>query len=298
MTATTAGTSIVTASAQYRLGSVTSQDGTTIGYRQIGRGPGLVLVHGAMESALSHGQLAQALADAFTVMLYDRRGRGRSGAYGPDYSVQREVEDLDALLRHTGAQRVFGVSSGGVIALQAALGLSAIRQLALFEPALVINGSPSTAFLARYDQELAQGRLAAALVTGMQGAQMGPAIFNLMPRWLLEQLTQWAMASEDKHAGADTVSMRQLAPTLHYDFQLIAASDGALERFSAIRAEVLLLGGSASPAYLRKAVDALATVFPRARRVVFPGLGHGASGNHDRGGQPERVAQALRQFFA
>ena len=87
------------------------------------------------------------------------------------------------------------------------------------------------------------------------------------------------------------------APTLHYDFQMSVEMDGALESFRAIRAQVLLLGGSKSPAYMRLALDALEKVLPHAKRIEFPGLGHGASGNTDRGGQPERVAQELRQFF-
>jgi hypothetical protein len=106
------------------------------------------------------------------------------------------------------------------------------------------------------------------------------------------------MASEEKKAGADDVTMRMLAPTLHYDFQLVTEMNGALENFRAVRAEVLLLGGSKSPAYLTRAVDALEKVLPHVMRVEFPGLGHEASGNIDRRGQPERVAQELRRFFA
>ncbi len=148
----------------------------------------MVFLHGAMESAQSHMQLATALADAFTVYLPDRRGRGLSGPFENEYSIQKEVDDLDALLTKTGAHDVFGVSSGGVICLQAALSLPAIHKAALYEPALIVNGSISTAFLPRYDREIAQGKVAAALVTGMKGAQMGPPIFNAMPRWLLESL--------------------------------------------------------------------------------------------------------------
>src|SRR5215467_144667 len=99
----------------YTVGYVTSRDGTTIGYRQLGRGPGVILLHGAMESAQSHMQLAEALADAFTVYLPDRRGRGLSGPHGKDYRVQEDVDDLDALLTTTGAHNVFGVSSGGLV---------------------------------------------------------------------------------------------------------------------------------------------------------------------------------------
>src|SRR5215207_5748398 len=84
---------------------VTSKDGTTIGYRQLGHGPAVVLLHGAMESAQSHMQLAEALADIFTVYLPDRRGRGLSGPYPPaGYGVQQEVDDLAALLAHTSAR--------------------------------------------------------------------------------------------------------------------------------------------------------------------------------------------------
>jgi pimeloyl-ACP methyl ester carboxylesterase len=101
--------------------TVTSADGTTIGYRQLGRGPGLVLLHGMMESAHSHIQLAEALADTFTVHLPDRRGRGRSGPHRADHVIAREVEDLDALLTATGAHNVFGVSAGAIVVLQAAL---------------------------------------------------------------------------------------------------------------------------------------------------------------------------------
>jgi pimeloyl-ACP methyl ester carboxylesterase len=282
---------------QFMTDFITSRDGTTIGYRQLGHGPGVVLLHGAMESAQSHMQLAEALADTFTVYLPDRRGRGLSGPYGNDFSIRKNVEDLDALLTKTDAHCVFGVSSGAIILLQAALTLPAFHKAAIFEPPLIINGSVPTDFLARYDREIAQGKVASALVTGMQGSQMGPPIFNVIPRWLLELLTKMMMASEDKKAKGDDVTMRMLAPTLHYDFQLVAESEGALESFRAIRAEVLLLGGSKSPAYLKAAVDALEKVFPHANRIEFPGLGHGASGNANRGGKPQLVAQELREFF-
>jgi pimeloyl-ACP methyl ester carboxylesterase len=282
------------------IGFATSKDGSTIGYRQVGHGPGLVLLHGAMESSQSHTQLAVALADAFTVYLPDRRGRGLSGPYGEDHTMQKDVEDLDALLAATGARDVFGVSSGGLIVLQAALTLPAIHKAAVYEPALFVGGAPA-AILTRFDAEMARGNVAAALVTGMKGAQMGPPIFNLMPRWLLERLTTMAMASEDKNARAGEVTMRMLAPTLHYDFQLAVELSGKQERFRDLRAEVLLLGGSKSPPYLKTALDALERILPHATRIEFPRLDHGGSSNRsqmNRNGNPERVAQELRRFFA
>src|SRR5213593_4344869 len=85
--------------------SVTSKDGTTIGYRTLGRGPGLIVVHGAMSSGFNHLQLAQALADSFTVHLLDRRGRGLSDPYASGDGIEQEIEDLDAVLTQTGAHR-------------------------------------------------------------------------------------------------------------------------------------------------------------------------------------------------
>ncbi len=278
-------------------GSVTSQDGTTIGYRQLGHGPGVVILHGTASSGYNHIQLAGALADAFTVYVPDRRTLGLSGPYGKDYSIQKEVEDVDALLTRTGAHHVFGVSSGGIICLQAALTLPAIHKAAIFEPPLFINGAP-TAVVARFDQEMAKGKVAAALITGMKAAQMGPPIFNVMPRRLLELLTNMAMKGEEKKGSGGYIPMRALAPALHYDFQLDVEMSGKLESFRAIGTEVLLLGGSMSPAYLKAALDALEKVLPHVTRVEFPGLNHAASWNTDRGGRPQPVAQALRRFFA
>ena len=293
----------VTATAEkpYTIGFVTSRDGTTIGYRQLGHGPAVVLLHGAMESAQSHMQLAEALADAFTVYLPDRRGRGLSGTYGDDYGIRKEVDDLDALISKAGAHNVFGVSAGGLICLEAALSLPAIRKVAVYEPALIVNGSISTAFLARYDREMAQGNVPAALVTGMLGAQMGPPMLNALPRWLLESLTKLGMAQEEKKLASGAVTMRALAPTLHYDFQIVGEEAEKVETFRAVQAEVLLLGGSKSPAYLKAAVDALEKVLPHVQRIEFPGLNHGGSSDNsstNRGGKPELVAQALRRFFA
>jgi pimeloyl-ACP methyl ester carboxylesterase len=282
----------------YTFCSVTSQDGTPITYRQFGHGPGIVVLHGAASSAHNHMQLALALADAFTVYVINRRGRDQSGPYRPDYSIENDVEDVDALLTKTEAHYIFGVSSGGIIALQAALKLPAIHKAAIYEPPFFINDSTvPKAILRRFDHEMAQGKVADALITGMKGAQMGPPIFQFMPNWLLAPLINMAMKGEDKKGSGDYVSMRAIAPTLHYDFQLVAEMSGKLETFKDVRPQVLLMGGSKSPAYLKKSLDGLEQVLPHAARVILPGLNHAASWNIDRGGKPRPVAQSLRHFF-
>jgi pimeloyl-ACP methyl ester carboxylesterase len=279
------------------IASVTSKDGTTIGYRQLGHGPGLVILHGTAESSHSHIELAQELANTYTIYLPDRRGRGLSGTYGVGYGVAKEVEDLDAILTKTGAHYVFGVSVGAIVSLHAARTLPSIQKLAIFEPPFILNGSPSIAFLARYNREIAEGNVPAALVTAMKGSEMGPAFFRAMPHWLMVPLTKRMIAREDRNAKVGDVTMRMLAPTLHYDSQLICESEGPLDRFKDIRADLLLVGGTKSPIYLQTSVETLSKVFPRARRVTLKGLGHEASGNVNQWGKPQQVAQELRRFF-
>ncbi|MEV1172748.1 alpha/beta hydrolase [Nonomuraea sp. NPDC049784] len=280
------------------LDAVTSKDGTTISYRRLGSGPGLVLLHGAMQTGHSNIELAQALAGDFTCYVPDRRGRGRSGPYGLDYGVEREVEDLDALLDATGAPYAMGVSSGAIIALRTALLRPALRKAVLFEPPLDLGGTYPADWLPRFDREIAAGRIPAALVTGMRATRLGPPFLNVMPRALLELLIARMLKSQDKTADDGEPTFGELAPTLHYDAQVVAETAGDLDAYRSVRAEVLLLGGTRSPAHLRSALTALERVLPRARRVALKGLDHSATSNAAHRGHPERVAPEIRRFLA
>ncbi len=279
--------------------SVFSWDGTQIFYRQFGSGPGLVILHGTASSGYNHVQLARLLAGTFTVYVPDRRCHTLGYPFIEGYGMQQEVRDLDALLSKTGAKYVFGVSSGGMIALQSALDIPSVRKAAVFEPPFFVKGQGTpSAVLERYDREMARGRTAAALVTGMLGARMGPAIFKVLPRGLLERLTDAALRGEDKKGSGEYLPMRSLAAAMHYDFRLVVEMNAKLETLRAVQSEVFLLGGSKSPDYLRAALDVLEKTLPDVRRIELPGLGHAASWNTDRGGHPEPVALALHGFFA
>lgn len=98
----------VSTQAVYTTAFAISRDGSTIGYRQMGHGPALILVHGGMQAAQNFMKLAEALADEFTVIVPDRRGRGLSSPYRADHSIQADVEDMQALLAATGAHNVSG----------------------------------------------------------------------------------------------------------------------------------------------------------------------------------------------
>jgi pimeloyl-ACP methyl ester carboxylesterase len=283
-------------------GSVESRDGTPIGYWKTGQGPAVVVLHGSMESARSHTLLARALADDFTVYLPDRRGRGLSGPHRADHSVRTEVEDLDAVLRAAGATLAFGVSASGAIVLEAARTLR-LSKVAVYEPALVAAAGPHAAWLARFDQEVAEGNVAAAMITSMYGLELAPAIFKVMPRRLLAAITEKALQKEDRQAGPEDITLRKLAPTVHYEGALIVELAARFGEFRDVAAEVLLLGGSKGLPFLKPSRDALEQVLPRCRRIEFDGFDHGASSDPsavNSTGSAEavaRIAGEVRTFF-
>jgi len=238
----------------YTTSSVTSKDGTTIGYRQLGNGPGVILLHGGASASQSYMKLGTLLSDAFTVYIPDRRGRGLSGPFGNDYGIQKEVEDLDAILKKTDAHNVFGLSTGALISLQAALDLPSIHKAALYELPLDIDNSTMTilSFMPRFDSEIAEGKVAEASVTLTKdfGKFFLPESIQffiaILPRFLLARFYTWFMRNDAKNIKGDDVPLQVLIPTFHFDYQLVVEMKGTLEHFKAVRADVLLLGGSKS----------------------------------------------------
>lgn len=273
----------------YVVGSLVSRDGTIIGYRQFGKGPGLILVHGGMMASQNFTRLASALSDHFTVYVPDRRGRGLSGPYGDNYGVQKEVEDIRALVQETGARYMFGLSAGAIIVLESTLATPSIEKVAIYEPPFFSD----TAWVTRLDRELAEGKPAAAMITVVRGTE-DPSCLNWLPRFLAEPFMTLAINAEAAESKEDHVPLKELIPTMHYDPQLVNATRGNLERYQAIRAKVLLLGGSQSPTYLKVGLDTLYTILPEVARIELPDAGHLAADNE---GKPDVVAQQLLRFF-
>jgi len=285
----------------YTTVSVTSNDGTVIGYRQLGSGPGIILVHGAVMSSQLFMKLGTALSDTFTVYIPDRRGRGLSGPFGDGYGIQKEVEDLDAILKKTDAHNVFGLSAGALIALEAALYLPAIHKAALYEPPFHVNDAEvaaTSSFMPRFDREIAEGKVVQAMVTFMKNFakqfEKKVLLLSILPRPLLALFLSFYFWYESKTVKGDDVTFKALLPTWHYDHGLSVEVQGALERFRAVRAEVLLLGGTKSSASMKRALDELSQILPKSQRVEFAHISH--EGPIDRS-KPEPVAEALRRFF-
>lgn len=280
----------------YTSGEVTSADGTSIAYRQYGSaGPGVILVSGGYLAAQHYTELAEVLSDTCTAYVPDRRGRGRSGPPGEQYCLDRECEDLAALVAATGACGVFGHSSGGLIALQAALQLPSITKLAVYEPALSMYGTFAdlSTWVPRFEQELDDGRIGAAIVTFSKGVRASRGV-DTLPRWLLVPLLNAYLSRQRKSATPGGQSIAELIPLQRLDVQLFqeaATSPG----FAGLSADVLLLDGDKTPPPVRNALSALQRTLPRSTRITFNGVGHEAPVNGR--GSPPRVGAELAAFF-
>ncbi len=279
---------------------VESADGTAISYERVGAGPGLVLVQGAMGTVANFRSLSDHLAPHFTVHVPERRGRGASGPAAASYGVDREVEDLAAVLTETGSRYVFGLSSGAMITLHAAHVLPSLDRIAVYEPPYFEDQARPRQLLDSLHRELAAGRLASALALGMQGGQMGPPVMNRMPHWLARAATGAIMRAEDRNP-ADRATMRMMAPTLAQDFQVVAEMNERREELGRVTGQVLLLGGDQSPQYLKDSLTMLESRLAHARRHELAGLGHAGAWDADPRsnptGDPASVAAALVEWF-
>jgi pimeloyl-ACP methyl ester carboxylesterase len=241
-------------------------------------------VHGGGRTSQHYQRLAEALAYGYTVYLPDRRGRGLSGPAGDSCGINRECEDLTTLLDKTGAQFVFGHSSGGLVALEAAIKFP-VRNLAVYEPAVSINGSIPIDWLPAFEKALDRHDSVAAMVVFLRGLRLGPA--SRLPGWILRPLVYLLLRSTHGR------EMIELLPTIKHDMALVKQLDSRSERYKAIEAETLLFGGDHSPTYLRDALRALSRTIPHARHIELPGLDHNAPDND----APERIAGELNRFF-
>jgi pimeloyl-ACP methyl ester carboxylesterase len=291
---------------KYTKDSLISKDGTIIGYRQMGSGPGIILLHGGAKASQTLMQLGTALSDEFTVYIPDRRGRGLSGPFGDNYGLQREVEDMDALLKKTGAHYVFGTATGGIIALQSALYLPAIQKAVLYEPPFYVNETEMNNFNdigKRYDQYVAEGKFSSAMVTSskiateVSGDELEPPYqwVKYIPNIILRLLFRIILEIDARNVKGDDVKLKDLIPTFHNDVVLVNETKGTIENFKDVSAEVLLLNGSKTFLFLKHIIDALNGVLPHVVRVEIQGIDHAAA--EDTTGKPEQIAQEIKRFL-
>lgn len=257
---------------------VTSADGTSIAFEKSGHGPPIILVGGAFcdRGARASGTpLASFLSLGFTVYSYDRRGRGGSGDT-PNWSLEREVEDLAALIQAAGGSAsVYGISSGALLALAAAERELPILELALYEPPVLLDESRVKQLedLAEQLQELAtSGRRSDAAELFLTRVVMVPAPAVAQ----MKQAPMWR-------------GLESLAHTLSYDARITALGPTLRERASSVRATTLALYGEACPPWMRDAIQALSHAIPGARSRMLAGQSHDVD--------PKVLAGVLSEFF-
>jgi pimeloyl-ACP methyl ester carboxylesterase len=256
-----------------------SSDGTTIAYDTAGSGPALVLVDGALcTRRLGPGKgLARQLAEPFTVINYDRRGRGDSGDAG-DYAIEREIEDLEAVIEAAGdSASVFGQSSGAILALEAAARVERVAAVAVYEPPLVVDDSrPPTGpeYHEQLTELLARGQRGRAVRLFLELVGLPKpviAVMRLTPIW---------------------PKLKALAHTLPYD-SLITAEHQQGRPPSPVRWPVrqpaLVLCGGDSPTWMQNGAQALAGILPHVTFRVLEGQTHNL--------RPKAVAPELVRFL-
>ena len=274
-----------------------SKDGTKIGYTRSGDGPGLILVQGAMGAAAHYSDLANALSDAFTIVLPDRRGRGMSPRqYRAGHDVGREVEDIEAVQAATGARFIFGLSSGAMIALEAARRLPAIDKAALYEPPFYRRDIDHQG-VARFKDEVGRGDLASALVTAGRIVGLVPMPVRLLPKPIARLITGLVLRRDGARRDDGYLRLAELVPAMCYDFDVVAGMQSARKSISVLRKPILILNGTKSPRYLQSAASELTAALSDARRTILPGLDHSGPWNAEKGGRPEPIAAALKGLF-
>jgi pimeloyl-ACP methyl ester carboxylesterase len=258
-----------------------SKDGTTIAFERSGHGPTVILVDGALcyRSSGPMGPLAKLLAPHFTVITYDRRGRGDSSDTAP-YAVDREIEDIEALLKESGGSAfVYGTSSGAALALDAAARLPGIQKLALYEAPFIVDDSrpPQPADLRdRMSGLIGSNRRGDAVKLFMKTVGV-PAVFIALMRFM----PVWS-------------KLTGVAHTIPYDFTILEntwyGKPLPAGRWISATMPTLVVAGGSSPTWMQNAMRALASVLPNARHRTLERQTHMV--------KPQVLAPVLEDFFA
>ena len=257
------------------MNQVTSKDGTNIAFDQLGTGAPVVLVSGGSVDRSSNAPLATFLAEHFSVFNYDRRGRGPSGDTLP-YAIEREVEDIAAVVTAAGGSAyLYGSSSGAALALEAARQLSSISKLALWEPPFILDPAfrPPADTAKTFHDLVAAGRRDAAAEFFMGTVVGMPADFVAFAK-----SQPWWAAQE------------ALAHTLEYDAIIMGDYSLPEARVAEVKIPTIVINGSASMPFFQPSADAMVKLLAHGQRSTLEGQQHNVSA--------DVLAPVLVNFFS
>jgi len=255
--------------------TVTSKDGTALAFDRLGQGPPVVLVCGGSVDRMADAAIAQELSSDFTVLNYDRRGRGDSGDT-PPYAIEREVEDIEAVIDAAGGSaHLWGSSSGAVLAMIATASGAQVDKLALWEPPFILdeNARPPSDQVEQYERMIAEGR------RGDAAEYFMTKVVGMPPEFVADARTQpwWA--------GQEAV-----AHTLAYDARIMGDYSIPTQTAASVKVPTLVLAGGADMPFMRETAQALADAIPDGEVRFLDGQGHNVD--------PTVLAPALKEFLS
>jgi pimeloyl-ACP methyl ester carboxylesterase len=253
---------------------VVSRDGTAIAYKQAGDGPPMVLLGGAFRDHTIFTPIVPQLVSHYTTYVYDRRGRGESSD-GPEWSIEREIEDLEAVIGVAGGEAVvFGGSGGAILALEAAAAGAPITKLGLLEPPFRVDGAPPMPD--DFEQTLR------SLVAQDKRHEAAVYFLTHMASFSREEIAEW-------ERSPIWPANEAMAHTLVYD-TVIVGKGIPLDRLAKVAAPALVINSDSTSEWLRSAARTTAAAVQDGRHLTLPGVWHRVP--------PEVLCPALIEFFA
>jgi pimeloyl-ACP methyl ester carboxylesterase len=258
-------------------GTVRSADGTRISFRRLGAGPAIVMVHGSVSTHTDWIRVAKLLSDRYTCFVVDRRGRAHSGTGILPYSIEREYEDICAVLEAAGPGAILAAHSFGAICAMGAALLHPVPKLILYEPPLPVGGLIAGEYLAPYRRAIAEGDLDTALEIGLSKfTRLAPEPIAAM------------------RASRAWPRLRTLATSWTCELEAMDSRPISVEHYRALDCPTLLLRGSVSPEHpMQDSTRALAQVLPDVRVETLAGQGHMALRD-----APQVVSRLVADFLA
>jgi pimeloyl-ACP methyl ester carboxylesterase len=270
---------------QFSHSTVTSSDGARIGYHSVGSGPGLMIIPGALCTALDYAEIALCLAAEFTVHIIDRRGRGLSDPQGGDYSIAKEVEDALAVQSATVSKYLFATSFGGLVSLELLRTNEIFHKVVLFEPG--VSQGTNWSWIKKYEMHMDQKRYRHAFVEFVIG--MGRTPLSSMPRWLADFILKVMIKGKhwEKIEGLLPENLKE-----HKEVQVLESKN--FDRYRDIDTQVLFLSGGKSLQFVQDMNVSLKRTLKNSSVDILPRLDHMAPENTR---QSKVLANSIKEYF-